>query len=99
MLLASGVLLLACGSPGLEVSRDQFGAAWPFAAERGTIRCVTRSDRPLVTIDTGDGIQYGINGAARGFGGFPDGLKILQPEKVGADLQPFIERGLALCGK
>jgi hypothetical protein len=49
-----------------------------------------------VTLDTGNGIQYGLNGSAKTFG-FPDSASILKPGIVGNDLQPFIERGLTLC--
>jgi hypothetical protein len=83
------------------VKDSDFGDRWPFTVPAGTLRCVReslRSDRLFVTLDTGNGIEYGLNGSAREFG-FPDGLRILKPGKTGADIQPFITRGLALCGK
>jgi len=58
--------------------------------------CVKDGPRQLVTLDTGNGIQYGINGSARSFG-FPDVKAIQKPGTAGIHLQPFIDRGLTLC--
>src|SRR5688572_27475748 len=63
------VVFLACGSAqGMAVNRQQYGARWPFTMDAGTLECQResqRSDRLLVTLDTGNGISYGLNGAAR----------------------------------
>lgn len=92
---------LACSDGSISVTADEYGDAWPFAVNSGRIRCTkyapdTNTRRPYVLFVAGD-VEYGINGAAKGVGGFPDGLTILKPGKTGADLQPFIDRGLTLC--
>ncbi len=53
---------------GIRVSRQEFGNQWPLTVPEGTLRCETDGPRQLVALDTGDGIQYGINGSARSFG-------------------------------
>jgi hypothetical protein len=92
----SVAVLAGCTEPGIRVTRDDFGEKWPIVLDGGTLRCQIDGPRKLVTLDTGDGIQYGINGAARGFG-FPDIKAKLKPGKELADLQPLIDRGLTLC--
>lgn len=96
------LLLCACGrESGIPVSAAEYGDAWPFNVNAGTLRCISesqRSPRLFVTLDTGDGIEYGLNGAARAFG-FPDGLTMLKPGRIPADVAPFIERGLTLCAR
>jgi hypothetical protein len=91
---------LACAAPGISVSEADVGAsAWPFTVSAGTLRCTLDSyqtRRPLVTLDTGDGIHYGLNGAAIS-AGFPTHRAILKPGKAGVDVQPFIDRGHTLC--
>jgi hypothetical protein len=88
--------LISCGQSGIHVSRAEFGDAWPFTVSEGTLRCDTDGPRKYITLDTGNGIHYGINGSARSFG-FPDVASIQKAGTVGVDLQPFIERGLTLC--
>lgn len=92
------VSAVACASPddGIRITATEYGPRWPFTLESGTLRCQKDRTRQYVTFDDGQGVQYGLNGAARGLG-FPDGLTILKPGKTGADLQPFIDRGLTLC--
>src|SRR5262245_41973470 len=100
LLLAAG--LVACSearSTGIPVSRADYGERWPFTMEAGTIRCTPegpQSTRTFVTLDTGTGIQFGLNGAARTFG-YPDVTDALQAGKTLADVQPFIALGLPLC--
>lgn len=102
LLIVTASASIGCASPaGIPVSAAQSGEAWPFTIASGTLRCSAeryKSPRLLVTLDTGDGIEYGLNGTARQFG-FPDGMKILKHGKTGADLQPFITRGLMLCAQ
>lgn len=81
---------------GDRVTQVEYGQAWPFTVTAGTLRCVTDGARKYVTLDTGDGIEYGLNGSARAFG-FPDSRSIYRDGKTGADLQPLIDRGLRLC--
>jgi Protein of unknown function (DUF2511) len=100
VILVTAIELAACGgAPGLPVARADYGDRWPFTIERGTVRCTRdspQSSRLLVTLDTGTGIQFGLNGAAIAFG-FPDVADALQPGKTGADVQPFIDLGVPLC--
>ena len=93
------VALAACGAPGDRVTSAEFGEAWPFTISDGTLRCEResqRSPRLLVTLDTGDGIMYALNGSAISFG-YPHHRSILKQGKTGADVQPLITRGLKLC--
>jgi hypothetical protein len=93
------LLLSACGRPGIRVTSAEYGEAWPFTVQSGTLNCEResrRSNRLFVTLDTGDGIMYGLNGAAQSFG-YPAHRSILKPGKTGADVQPFIKLGLTLC--
>lgn len=91
-------LVSAC-SGGVKVTSAEYGAEWPFTIYEGTLDCQresARSDRLLVTLNDGNGIMYGLNGSAQSFG-YPEHRAILKPGKTGADVQPFIERGLTLC--
>ena len=109
VLLAAVVIVSACGgaaatqAPTSEpvdrgyITKAGYGDEWPFTVATGTLVCSTASGRPLVTFDTGDGIEYALNGAAIDFG-FPElDATILTdyPSKVG--VLPLIERGLQLC--
>lgn len=84
-------------SDGIRVTQTEYGARWPFTVTDGTLRCYTDRTRQFVVFDTGNGIQYGLNGAARGVGGFPDSKAIMKPDTFGVHLQPLIDRGLTLC--
>ncbi len=93
------VSMFACGNsepPGIRVTSQEFGNLWRFTIAEGKLLCETDRARKLILLDTGNGIQYGINGSAREFG-FPDGRSILKDGFVLANLQPFIDRGLTLC--
>jgi hypothetical protein len=94
-----GLLIGACDTQNIHVTSAEYGEAWPFTVAAGTLRCDREgrlSGRLLVTLDTGDGIMYGLNGSAQSFG-YPSYRSILKPGKTGADVQPFIQRGLTLC--
>lgn len=95
-IVMAGSLIACSDNSGIRVTRAGFGASWPFTVDAGTLRCDTDGPRKHVTLDTGNGIQYGLNGSAKTFG-FPDSASISKPGIVGNDLQPFIERGLTLC--
>ena len=98
-LLAALLSSTACGSDGVRVTAAEYGDKWPFKATEGTVRCEMPYTRPLVSFDPGDGVRYGLNGAARGAGNMPDGMSLVKPGKVGVDVQPFIDIGLRLCGE
>lgn len=94
------IVLLAssggCGSDGIPVSSTEYGERWPFTVASGTLRCDRDGPRQYVTLDTGKGIYYALNGSAKSFG-YPDSADILKSGKTGADLQPLIQRGLTAC--
>ena len=84
--------------PGF-ITREEYGDDWPFTVDSGTLSCWDDplSDRIEVTFDTGDGIEYALNGSAKDAGppeldetvltDYPDAIKTL----------PLIDRGLDLC--
>jgi hypothetical protein len=83
--------------PG-AVARWQLGDDWPFASvESGVLRCEPGSH---VVFRTLGGVDYAINGSARGDRaqhGWRDGVDLLAEGMIPLDLQPLIDRGLALC--
>jgi hypothetical protein len=112
LLAMTAVLIASCGGastptqdaapepdPGL-ITRAEYGADWPFSVASGTLSCVPSGNndgRLLVTFNTGDGIEYALNGSARTFG-FPELDTSVMPDwPDGSSLGPIIERGLALC--
>lgn len=96
VLVAAAACSSQTNSPGY-VSMAEYGERWPFTVPDGTLYCYNDGPRKHVVLNTGNGIQYGLNGAARGAGKFPDSKDIMKPDKFGVHLQPFIDRGLTLC--
>lgn len=88
--------LIGCEDSRPKVTRAEFGDAWPFTVAEGRLQCQSDRQRKYVTLDTGNGIHYALNGSAKSFG-FPDVASIQKPGTTGVDLQPFIARGLTLC--
>lgn len=87
-------------APNVVIKQD-YEPNWPFTIDKGTVECQReslRSARVFITLDTGNGIAYGLNGSAKDFG-FPDSRAIMKPGTTGVDLQPFIKMGLAICEK
>lgn len=78
------------------VSSAMLRDKWPFRVGSGRLVCDVDYGRQLVRLDVGNGIQYGLNGAARQ-AGFPDALAELLPGRTPADLSGLIEQGLRLC--
>lgn len=77
--------LSACGesssSSGLEVSKEEFGEAWPFTIDSGVVDCV---DGQAAIFKTG-GRSYQLNGVARSRGYAPiDPIWRDDPEIPGA---------------
>lgn len=87
-------------APEGYVSRATYGDDWPFAVPSGTLACYPsgkNDGRLLVTFNTGDGIEYALNGQARSFG-FPELDETVLPSWPDASmLGDLIEQGLALC--
>lgn len=73
-LLASLSLLViaACGSANdptrREIARAEFGDQWPFTVDAGELACVGPGTN---VVFTADGTTYGVNGTAKGRGGYP----------------------------
>ncbi len=72
------VLLIAiagCSAPrdGFRVTSDEYGEAWPFTVDAGTVRCVNPRGVIADVIFEGDnGRTYALNGIARGTGKWLD---------------------------
>ena len=94
-ILAAGASV-ACGPREGYITIAEYGDAWPFIVSAGTLQCDTDGSRKYVTLDTGKGIHYALNGSAKDFG-FPDSVSILKPGMTGVHLDQFIQRGLTLC--
>jgi hypothetical protein len=94
-------LILACGSPDLEVTKAQFGDAWPFAVDQGVLLCQTSSGGHVrsALLRVGE-TEYALNAAAetRGF----DSVEPIwrnDPQFAGGhvDLKPMITLALQQC--
>lgn len=107
---ALSVGVLGCGSAsadpsrGATVTRADFGDRWPFTVDQGVLRC----EPPSQVVFSSGGVDYAVNGMARGdmrARGWQeiDGIWApnTDPEVAGMDLKisvgPLIERGLELC--
>ena len=66
LLLAS--VLVSCGGSGVEVTRQQYGEAWPFTVDSAVVDCdaggraIVSTKRPDVTG------TWALTGAARSYG-------------------------------
>jgi hypothetical protein len=82
------------------ITKAEYGDEWPFTVATGTLVCNPSGNndgRLLVTFDTGDGIQYALNGQAKDFG-FPElDATILKDYPTLVGVLPLIERALKLC--
>ena len=56
--------VLACGESGREVTKAEFGKAWPFSVSSGRVDCV----KGLAYIFKANGKTYGLNGHADAWG-------------------------------
>lgn len=81
---------------GEAVSAATFGPNWPLTIGGGTLRCAKDGPRKIALLETGDGIDYALNGAAKS-AKFPPADSVLKSGLTPADLQPLIDRALALC--
>ena len=61
--------LAACrADTEVSVASVEYGDKWPFTVDSGWLRCEReslRSQRLFVTLDTGHGIYYALNGSQR----------------------------------
>ena len=96
--MAAAVLATGCGGGNdtLDVSRDDYGDAWPLTVDGGTLSC----DSSQVVFTDPDGNDYGVNGAAVS-AGHPeiDPIWADNPDIDGAKvvITPLVNDGLDLC--
>ena len=63
------VLLMACGGEaGVEVTRQQYGEAWPFTVERGSVDCDARGNAVFHTRPPDVRGTWALTGAAQTYG-------------------------------
>jgi hypothetical protein len=86
-----------CSVIGRDVTRTDFGDAWPFTVESGTLRC---QGTDSIAFETG-GVIYDVTGAGSVFGsGFGEPIEpIWARDASGAhkDLAPLELAGNHLC--
>jgi Protein of unknown function (DUF2511) len=86
------------GSDSAEVSRAEFGNAWPLTVESGTVSCEPPSS-VVFTDDSGN--RYAVNGTAMSATDYPDidAIWAPNPEIDGTkiDISPILDTGLDLC--
>ena len=79
------------------VSRAQLGAAWPFSVAAGVVRCELGG----AVVFRANGVDYAINGTARGLDRWAevDDIWLDDPSIPGTkkDISPILDRGLQLC--
>jgi hypothetical protein len=77
------------------ITKAEYGEDWPFkGVTAGTLRCHFVY---AVVIEL-DGVEYALNGDARGSGDYRElGRKLLKGYPSRAGTLPLIERGLKLC--
>ncbi len=94
-------LMPACGPDGLEVTRAQYGDAWPFAVDQGTLACTTSAGGHIrsALFKVGEK-EYGINATAetRGYASV-EPIWRSDPQFLGRkiDLKPMVTLALELC--
>ena len=94
-------LVLACGAPGLEVTKAQYGDAWPFTVDQGTLFCTTSSGGRLrsAVLRVGE-VEYAVNAAAetRGYASI-EPIWRSDSQYLGRkiDLKPMVTLALEQC--
>jgi glucose/arabinose dehydrogenase len=85
----------ASADPGL-ITAAEFGDAWPFTVESGTLRCIAGQ----AVVFEANGIVYAVNGVAESQG-FANVEAIWRDdpavEGLKVNIGPIIERGRTLC--
>ena len=76
---------------GIEITQNEYGKHWPFAAPQGQLRCEGRG----AIILTVRGVDYAINGMAGNR--FASMQAIWKKGEDVTDVGPIISRGLTLC--
>jgi hypothetical protein len=94
-------LLSSCGPGGQEVTKAEYGDAWPFSVDQGTLICESSSGGLLhsAVFRTGEE-EYALNAVAEGRG-YPSVEPIWRnkPQYPGVktDLAPLVDRALQQC--
>jgi Protein of unknown function (DUF2511) len=82
---------------GVNLSKSDFGPAWPLTVDQATVRCENGN---AVVLDA-NGTTYAVNGAAKTETDYPDVQAIWRdnPALPGTkvDIGPVIDAGLKLC--
>ena len=93
--------LAACGSSGLEVTKAQYGDAWPFSVDQGTLSCETSvGGRLRSAVFKSKEKEYALNVVAEGRGYSsvePIWRNNPQYPGVKADLAPMVALALQQC--
>lgn len=88
--------------PTGQITRADYGDAWPFTVEAGQVRCMhMRGPGSNEVVFIAEGTAYAINGTAKGTKQYADVAPIWldNPKAAGlkVSLQPILDLGLALC--
>ena len=68
--------------PEIAINAKSYGTAWPYPVySEGKIRCRIEG-RPMALIEMG-GVEYGLNGAAMGVGGYADPRPMMRRNDMG----------------
>jgi Protein of unknown function (DUF2511) len=76
---------------GIEITQNEYGKRWPFAAPQGQLRCEGRG----AIILTVRGVDYAVNGMAANRSASIQA--IWKKGEDATDIGPIISRGLTLC--
>lgn len=96
----------------VPIFAKDYGEAWPFPKfDKGKIRCRTEKVgneqysrlRPMALVELG-GVEYGLNGAAMGIGGYADHRPLMPQDELGIitpkasrSSREMLETALSLC--
>lgn len=104
---AAPVVVGRNGVRSQEVTRQEFGGAWPLKVERGTLRCmypVAASPQLRAYLIVVDGVPYTLNGTARSHAARMGWVSIhgiwLDSQAIPGTkvpISPLIERAAKLC--
>jgi hypothetical protein len=101
LLAFSLAFLAACGSSGLEVTRAQYGDAWPFSVDQGTLSCKTSGGGRLRSaVFKSEDTEYALNVVAEGRGyASVEPIWRSNPQFLGAKiaLAPMVALALQQC--
>lgn len=95
------MFVVACGHsapapiPATSISRADLGDRWPFIVEKGELRCEMKGPPDLqrqLVIFRANSIDYGVNGSAKGFGGFASTDAIVRRRQTNAPPKNLVDR-------